>query len=268
MKNSTKVWLLFIGLCFFALGLGYQTGERPGLLLAFVLSVLSLFVLAFFDESFFLDLMRATELKGQDPWDLRQIVLKTSERLNMKAPRLFLVSKEDTPIIFSCVIGDSSSYIAVSEKLIQKLSREEIESLLVRQTCSIHFWSPWRQRALSRFLMSWSAFAQSLQKNLKITVAPDLLHHVFMWPFYQFIVSPKLQMKIDDLCGELLHDKHSLAAGLWKVAHLCELSPPFVPMGTEPFWGYVKKGPHLKLFPNTEANLERRIRRLVGYFPI
>jgi Zn-dependent protease with chaperone function len=268
MKNSTKVWLLFIGLCFFTLGVGYQIGGRPGLLLAFVISVLSLLVLAFFDESYFLDLMKATELKGQDSWGLREIVFKASDRLNMKAPHLFLISKHDAPIIFSCVIGNRSSYIALSEKLIQKLSKEEIEALLVRQTCSIHFWNRWPQRALSRFLMSWSAFAQSLQKNLKFTFAPDFLHHVLMWPFYQFIVSPKLQLKIDDLCGELLHDKQALASGLWKTAHLCELSPPFVPVGTEPFWSYVKKGPQVKLFPNTEANLERRIRRLIGYFPI
>lgn len=268
MKNSTKVWLLFIGLCFFTLGFGYQIGGRPGLLLAFVISVLSLFVLAFFDESYFLDLMKATELKGQDSWGLRQIVVKTSDRLNMKVPHLFLISKHDSPIIFSCVFGSTSSYIALSEKLIRKLSPEELEALLVRQTCSIHSWNTWPRRALSRFLMSWSAFAQSLQENLKLTFAPDFLHHVLMWPFYQFVVPSKLQLKIDDLCGELLHNKHALASGLWKTAHLCELTPPFVPVGTEPFWGYVKKGPQVKLFPNTEANLERRIRRLIGYFPI
>lgn len=269
MKNSTKVWLLFISLCFLTLSLGYQFAGRPGLLIAFVISVLSLFILALFDETYFLDLMGAKPIRGRDPWGFHDIVAKASERLGLKKkPQFYMIPANETPVAFSCVVGNSSSYICISEKLIQKLSPDELEALIYRQCCAIHSWNNWHRRALSRFLLSWTCFAYSLKTQFKLSFAPDFLHHVLMWPFYQFVVPPKLQLKIDDLCGELLHDKHSLASALWKVAHLCELSPPFVPVGSEPFWSFVKKGPQLKLVPNTEANLEMRVRRLIGYFPI
>lgn len=275
MKNTTKVWIFLALMCLFSLILGYKLGDRLGLLLAFLISTLFLYLLVSSHHPLTLRQMHAKELEGQDPWNLNERVAHWAHKIGLPSPRVFIVDSP-TALAFSVHHPWGWSAICVSTGLLDKLSPEEVEAVLSHQVCSL--------LRIDRFLFfagtivtnsllglghlldqmlqvpAWKPIA--FLKNRKIFTS---LLTPIAWFFVRLQIRDRSYFQNDDLAVQLLPQRKILAQVLWKLESLNQARPVEVPHCsshlfmvnprglTETHWYYV-----------THPKMDLRLKRLIG----
>ncbi|MGZ3818411.1 MAG: M48 family metalloprotease, partial [Bdellovibrio sp.] len=90
INNSTKVWISVLLSSLAFLIIGYQLGERLGLLIGFLIALSINFFVFYYGDNRILAKLSATRLKGQDAWGLIEKVNRFSEKLGMPAPAIYV----------------------------------------------------------------------------------------------------------------------------------------------------------------------------------
>lgn len=128
MQNTTKVWLFFLVSSLCILFAGYYMGGRWGLLLSFFLACAFHWSLYYWGSSQILKNYDSRKLLGPDQYGLFDAVQSHYEKLNRKAPDVFLLDCEDC-VVMALSFTYKPSALAISEWFLEKLSAQEKAAL-------------------------------------------------------------------------------------------------------------------------------------------
>lgn len=128
MQNTTKVWLFFLVSSLGILFAGYYLGGRWGLLMSFALACVFHLSLYSWGSSQILKNYSYRKLQGPDSFGLFNVVENYFEKLDRKAPDIFLLDCDDC-VVMALSFTYKPSAIAISEWLLEKLSQQEQAAL-------------------------------------------------------------------------------------------------------------------------------------------
>lgn len=277
ISNSTKVWIFILISSLALLMIGYEAAERLGLFLGFILAVLLNFFVFFYGESQILQNLKAAEMKGQDPWDLQELVQKYADHVGMKTPDVYLFTST-TETAFCVNQSWRTGSIAVSSALLKNFTPEEVEAVIAYQVCHLkkldsfsygvtgtlanaliglgrlldNFWPP------NYFLLQ-----KQKQKPFLRILAP------ISWTLVKLASNHQAFYQNDLWAAELIHDRFRLAEVLWKLEGLAQTQPLRPPPCSSHLFIVNPEGFKEKhLFLTSHPTIQERLQKLMGYYPI
>ena len=269
-NNSTKVWIFILSSSLALLIIGYQVGERLGLLVGFLAALLLNFFVFFYGESRALARLDARRLKGQDAWGLIDKVEKLSTKLGLPtAPAVYLIPHSSSNAF--CV-GHSwkRGSLGFTVGLVQKLNETELEAVVAHQLCHIRRLDSFAYSVSSTLANSVVGLGQFLDSFLpyRMQFFMPLLSPIG-WLIIKLVVGKNSFFENDLMASHLLENREQLGEVLWRLEGLAQTSPLSVPPCTSHLFivnpeGFQQKNLFLKSHPPIKA----RLQKLMGYYPI
>lgn len=269
-NNSTKVWIFILSSSLALLMIGYQVGERLGLLVGFLAALLLNFFVFFYGESRALARLDARRLKGQDSWGLIDKVEKLSVKLGLPtAPAVYLIPH---PSSNAFCVGHSwkRGSLGFTVGLVQKLNETELEAVVAHQLCHIRRLDSFAYSVSSTLANSVVGLGQFLDSFLpyRLQFFMPLLSPIG-WLIIKLVVGKNSFFENDLMASHLLENREQLGEVLWRLEGLAQTSPLAVPPCTSHLFivnpeGFQQKNLFLKSHPPIKA----RLQKLMGYYPI
>lgn len=269
INNNTKVWIFILISSLALLIIGYQVGERLGLLIGFLLAVSMNFFVFFYGESRVLSKLKAKRLKGQDAWGLIAKVEKMSAQVGMPAPAVFVTPHASANAF--CV-GQSwkRSSLAFTIGLLETLNDAELDAVVAHQICHIRRLDNFAFGVSSVFANSIVGLGQFLDSVLpyKLQFFMPLLSPIG-WVIIKSAVREKSYFENDLMASELLENRALLGEVLWRMERLAQTQPLEIPPCTSHLFIVNPEGFKQKnLFLRSHPSIEVRLQKLMGYYPI
>jgi heat shock protein HtpX len=277
ISNSTKVWIFILISSLTLLMLGYEMGERLGLLVGFAVAVALNFFVFFYGESQVLASLHAKEVKGQDPWGLQEMISKYADHVGLAYPTVYWIPAQ-TETAFCVSHSWRKGSLVVSSGLLENFGKEDLEAVIAYQVCYLkkmdsflfgvtttlanaliglgrladHFWPP------NYFLL-----ANQKQKPFLKFLAP------LGWAIVKLSSPHSTFYENDLLAAELIHDRFRLAEVLWRLEGLAQTQPMEAPPCSSHLFivnpeGYAQR----HLFLKSHPSIQTRLQKLMGYYPI
>src|SRR5690606_3959454 len=116
--------------------LGHALGGREGLLTALIATLAMNSFVYFYEDRRVLNKFHGRWLEGQDPYSLQDVVRRLSLKVRVPAPKLILL---ESSAVQSLVVGRGVTHgtILLTEGLLNRLDRHEVEAVLAYQVASI-----------------------------------------------------------------------------------------------------------------------------------
>ena len=139
-KNIRKTWFLITGFLVFIIGLGYVFSyqfQSPVILLVAVLfSTLMSFISYWYSDKIALSIAGAREVKHDENPELYHILENLCITAGLPMPRLYIIN-EAAPNAFATGRDPKHAVVAVTQGLLQKLNRSELEGVLAHELSHI-----------------------------------------------------------------------------------------------------------------------------------
>ena len=249
---------------------------RQGLLIGFLAASALNFYIYIISEKMIFNFFKAESLIGQDSWGATSALTRAVENFHSVPPELYL-TKIDSPLVFCTSRGWGKSKIILSEDLLNKLSKEEIQDLLMIHMLYL--------LSLSSFFIGFRAqFAEIVYVIAKFLDTIISLPYIVAGQekracFFQRLFLPigtlftesykKTLLHVDEQAAKLIGSNERYARLLWKVQGLVQTKPfkappsPIIlfminPLTTDGLDKYFQK--------HSEINV--RIKNLVGHYPM
>lgn len=150
MKTLTQVWLVSAASCFIILVIGFQMGGRIGLFVAFLISLLFLYLIFYKGLLIFIKKTKAHEVTGNDLHYFAPLLKDLAHHYSFKKIRLFISQSHTPPLVWPelhdqlivFINGETLSQLNNSEKKIFAhlvLSHGQIQSKLARRFLGLLF---------------------------------------------------------------------------------------------------------------------------------
>lgn len=268
---------IFLGIVsFLFLIVGQALLGRQGLLMGFLAASALNFYIYFISEKMIFNFFKAEPLAGQDSWGVTSSLKKAAENFHSQIPQVY-ITKIDSPLIFCTSRGWGKSKIILSEALLNKLTKEEIQDLLL-----IHM----------LYLLSLSAFFIGFRTQFAeiIYVITKFLDWILSIPyivagqdkrvvFFQRILLPlgtifneshrKTLLHVDEQAAKLIGSKERFAKLIWKLQGLIQTKPfPAPPSPVILFVINPLTTDGLDKYFQKHFGLDVRIKNLVGHYPM
>lgn len=277
MSGPTKTYLVLSSLFIAIISSGYFFYGRQGLIWSFMLSLLVHWLLyTYFDQKLF-DTFLKHPLEGQDPWGLRKLLENISQRAKIPMPELYIAQGSHFNS-FSLAKHHGKSRIILSQAAAEQLEKEEVAALLAFEVAKI--------KRLDTVSMSLAA---ALTAAALFPCRPFELHHPTI-PFVRrsflnrfllyFLGLPAMLLRrllirsstyyaIDELATHYIDSPKNLAKTLWKLSSYAGTQKNDVPLFTAHLFAVnpLTKSGWSRYF-QAQPPVEKRIRRLIGYYPV
>jgi len=234
------------------------------------------FYIYFVSEKMIFNFFKAEPLEGQDSWGVNSSLAKAAENFHSYPPKVYL-TRISSPLIFCTSRGWGKSKIILSEALLNKLSKEEIQDLLMIHTL---------------YLLSLSSFFIGFRTQFAeiIYVITKFLDMVLSIPFivygqekrivfFQKILLPlgtifaetykKTLLHVDEQAAKLIGSKERYAKLIWKLQGLIQTQPlPAPPSPVILFVINPLTTNGLDKYFQKHFGLDVRIKNLIGHYPM
>jgi len=135
-SNIRKTWLLFTVFLIVVIGIGWAFSRIYGnpsiLYLAVIFSVLMNFIAYWYSDKIVLKMCRAIPVEKKNAPELYNIVENLSITAGLPMPRIYLI-REQQPNAFATGRNPQHAVVAVTEGLLEKLDRSELEGVLAHE---------------------------------------------------------------------------------------------------------------------------------------
>jgi len=139
-SNIRKTWFLLTFFFVLIIGIGFifaQVYGNPGILyFAIAFSVLANFFTYWYSDKIVLSMTRAEPLEKKDNPDLYNIVENLSITAGLPMPKIYVVH-EEAPNAFATGRNAKNSVIAVTDGLVRRLDRTEVEGVISHELSHI-----------------------------------------------------------------------------------------------------------------------------------
>lgn len=282
MTNPAKVWALLIALSISFLALGHSFFGRPGLFFGLLIALGINFLVFAFGDSRLVSFFKGRAVRGQDGWGLIEKIAVFAHKASIPQPTLFIIPLQ-TPTAFALGHTWHNSAIVLSQGLIDRLSDEEVESVLALEIAKIKSLDTFASGVthvlgyallgLGRWLdYLWIANFFSRKNGVHFRPFSSLFYP-FAWVLIRLTISPQALLLNDTVAAQLIGDARRLAETLWKLESYATTRPfPTLPLSHHLFVvsPLSNTGPNVnrKNWFTIQPLVEQRIRNLVGYYPI
>lgn len=269
INNNTKVWIFILSSSLALLIIGYQLGERLGLLIGFLLAVLLNLFVFFYGEPRILAKLNARRLKGQDSWGLFEKVQRISAQLMMPTPAVYITPHDS---VNAFCVGHSwrRGSLGFTVGLLNKLSDAELEATVAHQICHIRRLDTFAFSISSTIANSIVGLGQFLDNFLpyRLQFFMPLLSPLG-WLIIKLVVVEKSFFENDLMASEILESRNRLGEVLWRMEGLAQTMPLEIPACTSHLFMVNPEGFKQKnLFLKSHPAIEVRLQKLMGYYPL
>lgn len=279
MRNKsttpTQVWFFVLITSLTFLIIGSQLMGRLGLFVGLFTAVTFHSLLFVWGEGLVLSSFKLEPLKGRDPWGLNAKCAQWSKENQIPEPELMILDA-DLPTAFSFEAPWRKPLIALSKGLLKNFNKQELEAVLAYQICHLKS----RQNLRSTVCLMIANSLARLSEKLDQLWIPSLVFDKKQKPFL-FLLSPFIsifvhisetqqsQITADLNAAHLISSRDLLGQVLWKLDGWSLTHPMEVPPATSQLFivnpeRIRQKNSLLQFHPP----LQRRLEKLVGYYPI
>ncbi len=135
-ESIRKTWILFTAFLVIVIGIGWvfaQAYQSPGILyLAVIFSVFMSFFSYWYSDKLVLKMYKAKPVEMKDNPELYRIVENLAITAGLPMPRVYIVP-EQAPNAFATGRDPKHAVVAVTEGLLQRLDRTELEGVLAHE---------------------------------------------------------------------------------------------------------------------------------------
>jgi len=139
-SNIRKTWLLLIAFLIFIIALGwlfsYLLDNSIFLILAVIIALLQSFFAYWYSDKIVLAITRARKIEKKDNPELYRIVENLCITAGLPLPKIYIIG-EQQPNAFATGRNAENSVIAVTQGLLEKLERPELEGVLAHELSHI-----------------------------------------------------------------------------------------------------------------------------------
>lgn len=139
-SNILKTWILFAAFFGVVIGTGYVFAEANGnpaiLYFAVLFSVITSFASYWFSDTLVLSMYHARPISMENAPELYRIVENLAITAGLPIPRIYIVP-EDQPNAFATGRNSDHAVVAVTEGLLKRLNRSELEGVLAHELSHI-----------------------------------------------------------------------------------------------------------------------------------
>jgi heat shock protein HtpX len=136
MGNWFRTTLLLGILTALIVWIGTLFGGRQGMVFAFVLAMAMNFFSYWFSDKIVLRMYRAKEVTPQQNPEIYQMVSQIAQRANLPTPKVYLIP-ENSPNAFATGRNPDHAVVAVTEGLLNLMSREEVMGVISHEMAHI-----------------------------------------------------------------------------------------------------------------------------------
>ena len=278
MTGPKRAYILVTILFLSLVTSSFAAWGRPGLLWGFMLGLFFYWLTFFFANDQLINLFNATPVEGQDPWGLLPRLRQLSQRARLPMPKAYIFDSQ-TMNTYAIARNHKNSSIVLSSGLVSGLSGAELSAVLAHQVACI--------KSLETVNFSVSSFFMNIILFFKSNQSADIgysqnpgwgadffrLFVCLTMPLLVMIrrvaVSRKCYYSLDQRAVELTQDPTTYVETLWKLqsyarARRLQISPVIAHL----FMVNPLTNRGLGRYFQAQPQLEDRIRRLVGYYPI
>lgn len=268
---------VFLGIVsFLFLIVGQALMGRQGLLIGFLLASALNFYIYIISEKMIFNFFKAEPLMGQDSWGATSALARAVENFHSIPPELYL-TRVDSPLIFCTSRGWGKSKIIISESLLNKLTKEEIQDLLMVHMLYLLSLSSLFIGFRTQFAEIIYVIAKFLDTILSLPYIVSNIDKRAM--FFQKLFLPfgtlfiesykKTLLHVDEQAAKLIGSNERYAKLIWKLQGLIQTKPfkappsPVIlfminPLTTDGLDKYFQK----------HFDMNVRIKNLVGHYPM
>jgi heat shock protein HtpX len=280
LNNVTKAWTFLTALSLTLIVLGHMVLGREGLLIGLTLALGINSFVYFYEDRRVVALFKGRLLEGQDPWGLLKIARRLAVKARVPVPKVIVIPEKSPQ---SLVVGRSFTHgtILITEGLLQRFSEKEIEAIMAYQLASIRTLNT-LTFAVGSFICSLLlSFAEALDTILRVLIVEKKNPNYAMSHLFTRLISPLVGLLLrlsirpnfyliaDDYAAHLIEEPLLLAHSLWKLQSYASTIPLAAPISTAhmfivnplPDRGWTR---HYQAQPT----VEKRIRTLIGYYPV
>jgi len=136
MYNMFKTFIFLAALTALFLFVGGALGGRSGMTVALVMAAVMNFFAYWYSDKLALKMSGAREVSEAEIPQLHSIVAGLAQRAGIPKPRVYLIAQQ-TPNAFATGRNPDHAAVAVTEGILQLLSREELEGVLAHEFAHI-----------------------------------------------------------------------------------------------------------------------------------
>jgi len=138
--NIRKTWILFSGFLIFVIGIGWVFSQIYGdvsiLFIAVIFSTITSIISYWYSDKIVLGIHQAKPVTMQNAPELYRIVENLAITAGLPTPRIYIVP-EKAPNAFATGRNPEHAVVAVTEGLLDKLDRSELEGVLAHEMSHI-----------------------------------------------------------------------------------------------------------------------------------
>lgn len=136
MGNTLKTFILLAGLTALMMAIGQALGGRSGLIMALVFAVVINFIGYWFSDKIALAMSGARLVEEAEAPDLYRMIRELTMRAELPMPRIYVIPTP-TPNAFATGRNPQHAAVAVTQGIVQVLSRDELEGVLSHELAHI-----------------------------------------------------------------------------------------------------------------------------------
>lgn len=265
ISNLTKVWMFLLLSSFSLLIVGYMLGERPGLFIAFLFNVIAIVLIYLYSDRHLLTKLKAKKIVGQDPWGIQSVIAEYSSLLVMPHPHLYII-ESNSMSAFSTGLTQERSCIVLTTGLIEKLSFEELCSVIAHEVAHIHRSNTFGFSIISTLANTFTGFTQVIEQKLPLQLRITQWFSPLTWVLIKSYIQHKNYFENDTKASQLT-SAQSMAFAMWKISSSNRVMPMGLPPGTSHLF-ILNPEKNIHTFNNFHPPVEERIKKLIGYYPL
>ena len=139
-SNIRKTWLLFTLFFIIVIGIGWTASQYYGnsliLIIAVLFSVIMSWTSYWYSDRIVLKMFKAEQIEKKDAPELYNIVENLAITAGLHMPRLYMIN-EDMPNAFATGRNQQHAVVAVTDGLMCRLNRSELEGVLAHEISHI-----------------------------------------------------------------------------------------------------------------------------------
>jgi len=280
MSSISKAWAFLSALSITLIVFGHSLGGREGLLFALILALAMNSFIYFYEDRRVIARIGGRLLEGRDSYGLHESVRRLAIQARVPSPKILILPSQSPQ---AAVVGRGVTHgtIILTEGLLKKLSRPEIESVLAYQIASLRLLNTLAFAVGSFLTTLMLAATETLDTLVRVLIvekkdAKTPVSQLFtrlLAPITGMIlrlsIRPSFYLNADKLAGQLIGDNHRLAQVLWKLSAYSHTLPMQVPLSTAHVFIVSPLTTHKwKSSFKAQPEAAKRIQQLIGYYPI
>lgn len=280
MSGSTKTWTLLAGFSLLIILASHGWGGRQGLLWGVIIALSINCLIYFYNDLRLESLFPGHTVEGQNPWGLLETAKNFSGKARIPTPKVMIL---DSLAPQALVMGRSwkSATIILTEGLLRSLTKAERDAVIAYQISCIKKLDTLAFTvacACTDFLFAVSRFIDLLIRGI---LGPKKDPHSRQNHLFSLLVAPLASALVrisvgsgrylanDSIAASWLDDPKALAQALWKLESYASTRPLGITASTAPmFIVNPLTGHGWTRYFHVHPSVEKRIRNLIGYYPI